>query len=50
MATETYFEVFPDLDFAVAAASASPGIVNPARVARIAADLLLASDSSRCGR
>ncbi|GMV03933.1 MAG: hypothetical protein AMXMBFR53_02150 [Gemmatimonadota bacterium] len=41
VATESYFEVFPDLDFAVAVASASPGIVNPARVARLAADLVL---------
>ncbi|MFN8091104.1 MAG: serine hydrolase domain-containing protein [Vicinamibacteria bacterium] len=42
VATETFFEVFPDLDFAVAAASAAPSIVDPAHVARVAADLFLA--------
>jgi hypothetical protein len=41
VASETFFEVFPDLDFAVAAASAAPGIVDPAEASRVAADLFL---------
>lgn len=42
VATETYLVVFPDLDFAVVAASAAPGIVNPFQVAHAAADAFLA--------
>jgi CubicO group peptidase (beta-lactamase class C family) len=41
VATETYMVVFPELDFAVVAASASPGIVNPVGVANLAAELFL---------
>ncbi len=49
VATETYFEVFPELDFAVAAASAAPGIVDPARVARLAADLYVGAELDPVG-
>lgn len=41
VATEVFFQVFPELGFAVAAASAAPGIVDPAAAARRATDLYL---------
>ena len=41
VATETYMVVFPGHDFAVVAASASPGIVNPVKVAHMAAEAFL---------
>lgn len=44
VATETYMLVFPELEFAVVAASASPGIMNPVRAAHLAAETFLGDD------